>query len=183
MRREVRLSGTGGQGIVTAGIILSEAALRAGYEVAMTQAYGPESRGGASKAEIVIDDEPIDYPRVTVPDVVLLMSQLAFDKYGRHVQPGGTVIIDSTEVHHYSADCGRLVVVPITHLARERLKGVVANIIALGVITSTTGIASEPDMERAVLARVPKGTEDLNLDALHLGFEAGRESLARHGMW
>lgn len=176
MRHEIRLSGTGGQGIVTAGIILSEAALRAGCEVTMTQAYGPESRGGASKAEVIVDDEPIDYPKVVVPDILLVMSQAAFEKYGRVVKPGGTVIVDSSEVHDYSADSARLVAVPITHLARERLKGVVANIIALGVVVSATGIVPESELERAVLARVPKGTEDLNLEALRIGFGAGRES-------
>lgn len=176
MRHEIRLSGTGGQGIVTAGIILSEAALRAGYEVTMTQAYGPESRGGASRAEVIIDEHAINYPKVTVPDVLLVMSQAAFDKYGRVVKPGGTVIVDSSEVHGYSADGTRLVPVAITHLARERLKGVVANIIALGVVVSATGIVPELELERAVLARVPKGTEDLNLEALRIGFEAGRES-------
>jgi 2-oxoglutarate ferredoxin oxidoreductase subunit gamma len=173
LRYEIRLSGTGGQGIITAGIILSEAALHAGYEVAMSQVYGPESRGGASKAEVVIDRDPIDYPRVSLPDVILLMSQPAYDKYGSQLKPGGLVIIDTTEVHSYDQNPnGKLLAVPITQLAREKLKGVVANILALGVLVGVTGIVSPEVIEKAVLGRVPKGTENLNLEALYMGFEA-----------
>ncbi len=89
MRKEIRLCGFGGQGIVLAGVILGEAAVRAGHHAVQTQSYGPESRGGAARAEVVVSSEPIDYPRVTEADVVVALSQPSFDKYGADVKEGG----------------------------------------------------------------------------------------------
>lgn len=183
MYKEIRLSGTGGQGLILAGLILAEAAgVYDGYEVIQTQSYGPEARGGASRAEVIISDEAIDYPKVTSPDIVLVMSQQACDIYGGLVKPGGFVIIDDTNVS--SLPCVRdasILTLPITELARQDVgRQVVANVVALGALVGITGIVTPEAMEQAILARVPKGTEELNMKAFNVGLEKGREVLAQY---
>jgi 2-oxoglutarate ferredoxin oxidoreductase subunit gamma len=174
MKREIRLSGTGGQGLITAGIILSDAALRAGMEVTMSQSYGPEARGGASKAEVIIGDEPIHFPRVLNPWLVLVMSQQAYDRYGQELAPNGTMVIDSSEVSGDPDVEGEVVKLPISRTAREELRPVVANVLALGVIAGLTELIAPDCLEEAVLARVPRGTEELNLRAFRMGLEMGQ---------
>lgn len=175
MRCEIRLSGRGGQGLITAGVILSEAAMRAGLEVAMSQSYGPEARGGASKAEVIVGDEPILYPKVQRPGIVLLMSQEAYEMYGQELEPGGVMIVDSSEVKSCQPQVeGRLIKLPITHEARTKLRPVVANVVALGVIAAATGLIDKEMMREAVLKRVPQGTEEMNSKAFELGYEMGK---------
>jgi len=173
-RYEIRLSGSGGQGIILAGIILAEAAsIYDGREAVQTQSYGPESRGGHSKSEVVISDIEIDYPKVVSPDLLLAMTQDAFDSYRSSVKPGGVVIVDSDLVRRLTDVDGRLIALPITAVAKEVTGGVLsANIVALGVIAAVSGVVSRESLEKAVAARVPKGTEEMNLDALRAGFDA-----------
>ena len=174
MKCEIRLSGRGGQGLITAGVILSEAAARAGLEVTMSQSYGPEARGGASKAEVIVGDEPILYPRVQRPKIVLLMSQEAYEMYGQDLEPGGVMIIDSSEVKGEPQVEGRLIKLPISLEARKKLKPVVANVVALGVITAATNLIDKEVMKEAVVSRVPKGTEEINCQAFELGYQMGK---------
>lgn len=181
-RTEVRLSGEGGQGIILAGIILAEAAaIYDGANAVQTQSYGPESRGGASKAEVIIADGEIDYPKVEKPDVLLAMNQEAYDKYASGLKENGVVVIDSTNVssHQNGSKPGLIHAAPITGLARELGREIVANIVALGYLTAVTGVVSRASLEKAVLDRVPKGTEDLNRRALAAGFEAARADVSR----
>ncbi|NLH86708.1 MAG: 2-oxoacid:ferredoxin oxidoreductase subunit gamma, partial [Firmicutes bacterium] len=117
MRKEIRLSGYGGQGLILAGIILAEAAMRDGYEVVQSQSYGPEARGGASRAEVIISDEPIDYPKVTSPDILLLMSDQACKRFAGSVCEGGTVIVDSGLVTSVPETPGIVNGFPITDIA------------------------------------------------------------------
>ncbi len=133
-RYEVRLSGSGGQGIIVAGIILAEAAgIYEGKQVCQTQAYGPEARGGASKAEVVISDGEIDYPKAIKPDMVLAMNQKACDSYCYDLKPGGLIIVDGTLVKDLPTP--RAIALPFTHIARQELgKEMVANIVALGAL-------------------------------------------------
>ena len=159
--------------MITAGIILSEAAMRAGMEVTMSQSYGPEARGGAAKAEVIISDEPIYFPIVLLPHLLLVMSQQAYDSYGDELVPGGTMIIDSSTVEGEPHIDGRVIRLPITRTAREKLRPVVANVVALGVICGATNIIEKRFMEEAVLARVPRGTEELNAQAFQIGFQMG----------
>lgn len=179
MRKEVRLSGSGGQGLILAGIILAEAAIHDGHEVVQTQSYGPEARGGASRAEVIIADEAIDYPKVGTPDVVLVMSQEACNKYARRVKRGGVVVVDETNVKTVpDVEGARVVRLPITDIARhEAGRQVTANMVALGALVGITGLATPEAAERAVRERVPKGTEDLNLKAFRLGMKRAREAL------
>ncbi|MDP2873450.1 MAG: 2-oxoacid:acceptor oxidoreductase family protein [Bacillota bacterium] len=177
MRYEFRLSGQGGQGVILAGIILAEAAIFDGLNAVQTQSYGPESRGGASKAEVVVSDTDIDYPKVTVPDAVLVLSQEAHEAYGRKVGPGAVLVADEEHVEGPWPEGARVVRVPIARLALEVTgRELTTNIVALGVLTRATGIVSAAAVERAVRARVPRGTEELNMKAFAAGMAAVRMS-------
>jgi 2-oxoglutarate ferredoxin oxidoreductase subunit gamma len=171
-RYEIRLSGEGGQGIVLAGVILAEAAaIYDGKNATQTQVYGPESRGGASKAEVIISDEEIDYPKAMAVDLLLALTQAAADKYGHDLKPSGILVVDSTKVA--SVPNGEFTVhrLPIIDTAKDTVgKAMVANIVSLGVISGLSKVVSREAIERAVLARVPKGTEELNRRALEAGF-------------
>jgi len=174
-RYEIRLSGSGGQGIILSGIILAEAlGLYGGKSVAQTQSYGPEARGGASRAEVIVSDEEIDYPKGIKLDLLLAMNQKSCDEYYRDLKDDGVLIVDSTFVTQVPTS--KAIRIPFTKIAREKFhKEIVANIISLGAITEFMDIISPKAMEAAVLARVPKGTEKLNRDALKAGLMAARE--------
>ncbi|NLH87367.1 MAG: 2-oxoacid:ferredoxin oxidoreductase subunit gamma [Firmicutes bacterium] len=173
MRKEIRLSGYGGQGLILAGIILAEAAMRDGYEVVQSQSYGPEARGGASRAEVIISDEPIDYPKVTSPDILLLMSDQACKRFAGSVCEGGTVIVDSGLVTPVPETPGIVNGFPITDIAVKATgRSISANVVALGVLNTVAGLVSPESLEKAVSARVPGGTAKINLAALGAGIEA-----------
>ena len=176
-RYEVRLSGSGGQGLIIAGIILAEAAgIYDGKYVCQTQSYGPEARGGASKAEVVISDEEIDYPKAIKPDLLLAMNQKSCDSFFFDLKPNGILIVDSTLVKQLPTT--RAIAIPFTQIARGELKKeMVANIVALGALTKLTGIVSLKSLETAVLNRVPPGTQELNKSALEAGIEAAKRYL------
>jgi 2-oxoglutarate ferredoxin oxidoreductase subunit gamma len=171
-RTEIRLSGEGGQGIVLAGVILAEAAaIYDGKNATQTQVYGPESRGGASKAEVIISDEEIDYPKALSVDVLLALTQAAADKYGHDVKPSGLLIVDSGKVPSPPQGIAKLYRLPILETAKETVgRAMVANIVSLGAIVGLSGVVSKGAIEQAILARVPKGTEELNRRALQAGF-------------
>ncbi|SEO38317.1 2-oxoacid:acceptor oxidoreductase family protein [Propionispora vibrioides] len=167
---EISLSGTGGQGLILAGIILAEAAILDGKQAIQTQSYGPEARGGASKAEVIISEEEIDYPKVLAPDILLVMSQEACNKYAGILKKNGKLLADSTLVKEISGREAEVIDLPITRTAREELgNAMFANIIALGALVAATGAVSEESLTKAVLARVPRGTEEKNQKALALG--------------
>ena len=180
-RYEIRLSGSGGQGLILAGIILAEAAsILEGRNAVQTQSYGPESRGGASKSEVVISREEIDYPKVTCPDLLLVMTQEACDKYIRDLKKDGIAVLDTSLVERLPEN-GKYYGVPITKIAKESVgKAITANIVALGVLTAISNIVGRESLEKAVLARVPKGTEEINRKALEAGFAAGDSALTHH---
>lgn len=171
---EIQLSGSGGQGMVLAGLILAEAGIHAGKNAVQTQTFGPEARGGASKAEVIIADEEIDYPKVQEPDFLLAMSQEAFDKYGPATKGKDSIIlIDSSFVTDFSKVQGRVVSLPLTEMAEKNTgRAVVANMVALGALVGLTGVVPEQSLIDATMERIPKGTEELNMKALQLGLEA-----------
>jgi len=175
MRKEFRLAGEGGQGLITAAIILAEAcAEHTELNAVQTQSYGPESRGGASRADVIISDEDIDYPEIKRPDVLLVMAEEACDKYVPGVAPGGLVLVDETYVRSVPEVDARVVKFPISEKARELGREIVANIVALGLITGLTQIVPQDAVISAILDRVPKGTEDLNKRAFFAGLEAAK---------
>ena len=170
MRIEFRLSGSGGQGLLLAGIVLAEAAILEDKNAVQTQSYGPEARGGSSKAEVVISDEDIDYPKATDPDFLLALTNDAYATYGRAMGKG--LIITDASVTIDPSIKARTVVLPILSTASDKIgKKVVANIVALGVLAGLSGVASRESLRAAVKARVPKGTDELNLAALDAGLE------------
>ena len=175
-RYEIRLSGSGGQGLILMGIILAEAiGIYDGKYVAQTQSYGPEARGGSSKAEVVVSDEEIDYPKAMKLDLLLAMNQKSCDEFYSDLKPDGLLIVDSTFVTQVPTQ--KAFQVPFTRIAREKFKReVVANIVALGALSQFTPIVSSKAIESAVLARVPKGTEKLNRDALKAGMSAAKRA-------
>jgi 2-oxoglutarate ferredoxin oxidoreductase subunit gamma len=178
---ELRLSGFGGQGLITAGIILAEAAILDGMNAVQSQSYGPEARGGASKAEVIIAAEEIDYPKVAEADLCLSMSQQASDKYAAQTRPNGVLILDSGYVKTPPQFSGKIYSVPITEIATTKVgRSIVANIVALGVINGITDIVSKESLETAVLDRVPPKTKDLNQKALEFGYEAA-QNLVQEG--
>ncbi len=175
-RVETRLAGSGGQGLLLAGLVLAEAAgLYDGREVAMVQSYGPEARGGASKAEVIISDQAIDYPLCTRVDLFLALTQEAADAYCWDLKPNAWIIVDSDLVSHPPSS--KAVRLPFTAAARDKLKKpMVANVVALGAIAEITGVISRRGLEKALLARVPAGTEALNKKALALGAKLARDA-------
>ena len=177
-RLEVRLAGSGGQGLILGGVILAEAVgIQEGKFVTQTQSYGPEARGGASKSEVVISDAEIDYPKAVKPDVLLCMNQAACDLYIFDVKPEGVLIVDSSLVHHLPTS--RAVALPFTKIARELGHEMMANVVALGALTELTGVVSRKALEKALLARVPKGTEVLNKKALTAGTKMAKDWRAK----
>lgn len=168
MRTEFRLSGSGGQGLLLAGIVLAEAAILEDKNAVQTQSYGPEARGGASKAEVVISDIDIDYPKATDPDFLLALTAESYKTYGPLMTKGLIIVDDSVPLS--DSIKARTVRVPILRTAADELgKKVVANIVALGVLAGISGIVQEKTLMLAVRNRVPVGTEDLNLSALQRG--------------
>ena len=174
-RFEIRLAGSGGQGLVLGGLIMSEAAaIFDGIYATQTQSYGPESRGGASKSEVVLSKEEVDYPKATNPYVVLLFTEAAAEKYLPMCKEDAIVIADADLVKTEIPDkYKKKVIVPLTKIAKEGVgREFVANIIAIGLIRELTGIVTEASLEKALMERVPKGTEEMNRKALALGKEA-----------
>lgn len=170
-RYEMRLSGSGGQGLITAAVILAEAVgVYDGKYVCQTQSYGPEARGGKSRAEVVISDQPIDYPKARRLDLLLAMNQAACDAYYRDLNPDGLLVVDSSLVEQYPTN--RVIAIPFTRIAKEELgKEMVANMVALGAVGLLCGQVISNSLEKALLARVPPGTEELNKTALHRGMD------------
>ena len=174
-RYEVRLSGSGGQGIIIAAIVLAEAA--GVYDkkfVCQSQSYGPEARGGTSKAEVIISNQTIDYPKAIKPDLLLSMNQEACDTYFSDLKTDGLLVVDSTLVHQVPTN--RVAAIPFTRIARKEIgKEMVANMVALGAVGVLSQIISSNNLEQALMARVPKGTEEINRKALHAGIEAAKK--------
>jgi 2-oxoglutarate ferredoxin oxidoreductase subunit gamma len=168
--------------MILAGIILAEAAaIGAGMNVTQTQSYGPEARGGASKAEVVLSDGEIDYPKVMQADLLLAMSQEACDTYGRDIKPGGWLIIDTDNVKR-APPYARTVRLPISHIAEEELgRGITANIVGLGVIVGLTQVVSRTAIRQAVENRVPLGTKEINLRALETGISISVQIRLQYG--
>jgi len=174
-RTEIRIAGFGGQGVVLAGVLLGTAAAVTDRRRAVqTQSYGAAARGGGARSEVVIADEPIVYPRVTHPDIMIAMSEEAMKKYGPGMWPGGLLIIDGDLVKNVNRDDVRLVTVPASNLATQELgRTIVANLVMLGVLVAKTGIVSREGMEAAIRDNVPPKTIDLNLKAFRRGLELG----------
>ena len=171
-KHEIRLCGFGGQGIILAGYIIGQAAtVYEGINAVFTQDYGPEARGGACRADVIISEEPVRYPYIDAPSIMVAMSQAAYDKYIVGVREDTLVIIDEDLVRPMSTVNNRLLMVPATRIAEELGRVAVANVVMMGFLTAATDVLSEDAMKNSILASVPPGTEDLNTNAFERGFE------------
>ena len=169
-RFEMRLSGSGGQGMILAAVIIGEAiGTHDNRNVTQSQSYGPEARGGASKSDVVISSNEIYYPKAMGLDLLLAMTQEALDKYYPDLKKGGTLIVDTTLVTEIPTE--NYYGLPFTRLAREEAGHImVANVIALAAIAALTGIVNRDALTDSVLSRAPRGTEDKNRAAIEIGF-------------
>ena len=170
-RYEIRLSGSGGQGMIFASVVMCEAVGRDGdKKVVQSQSYGPEARGGASKADVVISDNEIYYPKAMKLDMLLAMTQEALDKYYPDLKENGILVVDTSLVTEIPTD--KYYGLDFTRLSRSEIGSiVVANVMALGAICAISELFSKEALTEAVLARAPRGTEDRNKKAIEIGFD------------
>ncbi|HHW56640.1 MAG TPA: 2-oxoacid:ferredoxin oxidoreductase subunit gamma [Clostridia bacterium] len=168
---EIRLGGSGGQGLILAGIILAEAAILDGKISVQSQSYGPEARGGSSKAEVIISDGYITYPKVLRPDILLTLAFSAYSCYKKDVKENGMIIVDESIILPEEQSSVKVIQFPIIKTAQEVIgKSFVANIVSLGVLAELTKLVTKDSLEKAVLNRVPPGTEEINRKALLEGY-------------
>ncbi|MGB3341998.1 MAG: 2-oxoacid:acceptor oxidoreductase family protein [bacterium] len=177
-RFEFRLSGSGGQGLILAGKILAEAAaIYDGKNATQSQSYGPEARGGSSRSEVIVSDEEIDYPKAVNINLLLCFTQEACDKYCGDISKNGILLVDSAYVTHLPEGDFKVFSLPITEIAEKEVgKTLMANLVALGMITALTNVVTKEAVESAILSRVPKGTEELNIKAFNIGFDKVTQS-------
>jgi 2-oxoglutarate ferredoxin oxidoreductase subunit gamma len=167
-RVEIRLAGMGGQGMVLAGMILADAAIRDGRNAVQSQGYGPEARGGASRSEVVISDGEIDYPEVIQTDILLCMSQEACDRYYGNLKKSGLLIVDTGYVKR--TPTAQVVGCEFTAWALETTgREVTASVLALAFLVGLTDLVSRSSLEAAVAGRTPPGTAETNLQAMARG--------------
>ncbi len=180
-RTEIRIGGFGGQGIVTMAVVLGETlSLVEGRQCVQTQSYGPEARGGASKSEIVVDDEEVDYPKVQEPDVFIAMSRAAYLEYVEGLKEDGILIIDEdlVEIESDLPAGVKVYRVPATRIADKEVGTKQAtNVVMLGVLAAITGIVTPEGLKQAIKDRWPRFV-DTNFKALELGIAAGKKALA-----
>jgi 2-oxoglutarate ferredoxin oxidoreductase subunit gamma len=173
MKKEVVITGFGGQGIVLAGSILGKAAALGDHmESTLVQSYGPESRGGACSAQVIISTDVIHYPYIKSPDILVCMSQSAYEKYIDQLKPEGILLIDEDLVRlktkyddHFS--------IPATRMAEEMGRKMMANIIMIGFLTAVTRVVSKDAAVKSIASSVPKTTIEQNIEAFQKGFDNG----------
>ncbi len=177
-RTEIRVAGFGGQGVILSGYIFGKAAsLFDNKYSTLIQSFGPEARGSACSAQVIVSDELIDYPYIRKPDIVVAISQEAYKKYGHDLKPGGILITEKDMVtvddnaiagfDHYT--------VPATKIADQLGRRIVMNMAVVGCFTAVTGLLDKEAVKKAVEDSIPKGTEELNLKAFDKGYEHGLE--------
>jgi 2-oxoglutarate ferredoxin oxidoreductase subunit gamma len=177
-RYEIRLSGSGGQGLVLAGVMLAEAVgVFEGKNVAQTQSYGPEARGGSSRSDIAISSGEIFYPKTSKLDLLLCLTQDSCDKYWHSLKESGVLIVD-TDIVRQPPPHTTVYSLPFTQISKERLgTSIVTNVVSTAASVVISGVCSQESFLKAVMGHVPKGTEQKNEQACRLGFELGQKAL------
>jgi len=178
MKKEIRVCGFGGQGVILAGFIIGKAAcVFADYNAVQSQSYGPEARGGAARSEVIISDEKIGYPRPTSCDLFVAMAQEAFNTYRGDIRDDTVIIIDPDLVPNH--DIGRPIFkVQVQKIAEDLGNKIVTNIAMVGALTSISDILPVDAVKNAVIDSVPKRFVDLNINAFEKGLEAGKNARA-----
>ncbi len=171
-QQELTIAGVGGQGSILAGTILGQAAVSHDNKYAVqTQAYSSELRGGFAATWLIVSDEPILYPRVVKPDVLVAQAQDAVNRFGGTVKEGGVLIYDQDLVTELPKGVKNLYKVAATTLARQEVgAAITANMVVLGALCKVSGVVSRQALETAIKANVPKGKDGINLKAFDLGF-------------
>ena len=174
-RREIRIAGFGGQGVILAGIVLGKAAsLFDRKHAVMGQSFGPEARGSTCSSQVIISEEPIRYPYVRVPDVLVALSQESFNKYAPQTTDDALVIVEEELVKPGTLSGRRRAFgIPATRMAEELGKKLVVNIVMVGLFTAVAKLVSPEAVRKAIEDSVPKGTEGLNLKAFEKGYAFG----------
>jgi 2-oxoglutarate ferredoxin oxidoreductase subunit gamma len=178
-KQQVRLAGFGGQGIVLAGMILGKAVtLFENLNAVMTQSYGPEARGGACSADVVISTGRINYPKVSMPDVLVLMAEEAARTYGEGAAENAMILVNENLVKTLPTRPGLSIMsIPATAIAEDLGRVIVANIVMLGFVAALCDFVSHDAMKQSILSTIPKGTEELNLSAFQAGYDHGMKLL------
>ena len=181
MLSEIRIAGFGGQGVILAAAVVGKAmAIFQGGYATMTQSFGPEARGGSSSAQVILSDEPILYPYVTHPDVLVVMSQEAYTRFAPQLKPGGILITERELVHIDKLPNGvRVYGVPATRLAEELGRKMVLNVVMVGFFGAVTNLLDRDALRKAVADSVPPAFQELNLKAFDKGFDYGSQLLVR----
>jgi 2-oxoglutarate ferredoxin oxidoreductase subunit gamma len=173
---EIRIAGFGGQGVILAGIVIGKAAaIHDGKFVTLTQSFGPEARGSACSVQLLVSTEPILYPYLTQPDILVVMSQEASTRFGAHLKPAGMLLYEQDLIQldntiHGIRHCG----IPATRFAEELGRKLVLNMVMVGFVTALTGLATPQAVRKAIGDSVPRGTEQLNLAAFEKGLAFGQ---------
>ena len=177
---EIRLAGFGGQGVILSAIVIGKAAsINQGGYATMTQSFGPEARGGACAAQVILDKEPILYPYVTQPDILVIMSQEAYTKFSGDIKDGGILIVEQDLVRVDKVKPGvHMFSVPATRLAEELGKRMVLNIVMVGFFAAVTQLLEAEAVRKAIADSVPTSFRELNLKAFDKGYEYGQAALA-----
>jgi 2-oxoglutarate ferredoxin oxidoreductase subunit gamma len=174
---EVIVTGFGGQGIILAGRILGmSASLGDNKESTLVQAYGPESRGGACNAQVIIAETPIHYPYVNAPHILMALSQAGYEKFASVLRPDSTLLVDQDLVTPQEVPCDHFAI-PATRMAENLGNKMMANIIMLGFCTAITNVVTTKAIQATISETVPKGTEERNIEAFNKGFDYGMSTL------
>jgi 2-oxoglutarate ferredoxin oxidoreductase subunit gamma len=176
---EIRIAGFGGQGVIMSAVVIGKAGCiyQKGYST-MTQNFGPEARGGACSAQVILSDDPILYPYVTRPDILVVMSQEAYTLFSPQISPNGTLVIEEDLVRIGDLPPGvRVYSIPATRIAEELGKKMVLNIVMVGFFGAVSHALDPDALRNAVAASVPEAYRELNLRAFDRGFEYGTKEL------
>jgi 2-oxoglutarate ferredoxin oxidoreductase subunit gamma len=176
---EIKIGGLGGQGVILAGMIIGRgASIFADRHASLTQSFGPEARGSACSAQVIVAPEPIEYPYVTRPDILVVMSQEACTNFLPGMAPSGTLLYESDLVKPGEVNPGIVQHgIPATRIAEELRRRMVANIVMVGFFAAVTDVVSADALRASVKDSVPPGTESLNLSAFERGYKFGLEAL------
>ncbi len=178
---EIKIGGFGGQGVILSGIIIGKAfSIYDGKHATLTQAFGPEARGSACSAQVILSPDAVLYPYVAHPGVLVVMSQEAYTKFSPDLKDDGILLMEQDLVQPGKIPAKvKAYSIPATRFAEELGRKLVLNIVMVGFFTAITGFISEKAAKQAIAATVPKGTEELNLKAFKKGFQYGKKLVSR----
>jgi 2-oxoglutarate ferredoxin oxidoreductase subunit gamma len=178
---EIKIGGLGGQGVILAGMIIGRAAsIYENKHASLTQSFGPEARGSACSAQVIVSDDPVEYPYVTHPDIMVVMSQEACNRFLPEIATGGLLVYEQELVTPRELPSGVTAhSIPATRIAEQLRQRMVANIVMIGFFGAVIDLVGAGALRESVKTSVPPGTESLNLNAFDRGHKFGREWLAK----